>query len=840
MDFSRLGRIAPSSKPIDPIEIFEKLPNLPETPNDIWRGQNEALNKWHENRKKHDVLIALNTGAGKTLVGLLIAQSLVNEGVENVIYVCATIDLVQQTAREADKIGINYTTRISGKYSNDLFESGKVFCITTYHTLFNGLSSIRRHYFPGAVIFDDAHVAETILRDAMTLRIESHTHPQLFKDICTLFEPHFVVNGRRGTFQDAISQVHATITMAAPRGVRERAEQLLTLFNQHGAADDNQLKYSFAHLRDHLDRCAVLFGRGTCEITPPFLPTLAFDVFERPIRRIYLSATLTYKTDFVRAFGRLPDVSIEPRNDAGNGERLILFSRPIAKNVTPKLVARLGKKHKAVIAVPNYPSANHWSDLGHPPKPEEFSDKLNVFRRAKEGVFILVARVDGIDLPHDTCRLMVIDGLPYGASLLERYQWEFLQMRNFAAGRLANRIVQLFGRINRGRNDYGVFLIVGADLNKWLNNDRHLALLPDLLQQQIQLGRFVQEQMDVTDHDKVDQVIDTVLGRDASWLKFYGDNITKSALDSEKVERTDEVEKRLTEAAIAAANYGLAIWQGDYASARMALEENIENTARADTPLAGWHSIWLGGCFEAEGDAESANLAYHRAKQRLGLNVMLPTSIIPKRATVEETANPLAIAVDRIVGLTSQDSYNRELRQLKSRLRDLDGGSPGQMEAAARALGEALGLEATRPDNDDGTGPDVLWVDNITKQCLGFELKTDKEEPANYAKKEIGQCHDHLSWIAREKNGIEGLGLIVEGPDGTCDQAANPSNEMWWSHPRKLAMIRDRLIAMIKDLRKVMPIERPKRILESCNQPHWTLEALAQELQEKRLVDMRH
>jgi len=120
MDFSRLGRITPSPKPVDPIEIFEKLPNLPETPNDIWRGQNEALNKWHKNREKRDTLIALNTGAGKTLVGLLIAQSLVNEGLENVIYVCATIDLVKQTAREADKLGFQYTTRISSTYSKGI------------------------------------------------------------------------------------------------------------------------------------------------------------------------------------------------------------------------------------------------------------------------------------------------------------------------------------------------------------------------------------------------------------------------------------------------------------------------------------------------------------------------------------------------------------------------------------------------------------------------------------------------------------------------------------------------------------------------------------------------
>ncbi len=839
MDFSRLGRIAASSKPIHPIEIFEKLPNLPETPNDIWRGQNEALNGWHNNRKKHDVLIALNTGAGKTIVGLLIAQSLVNEGVENVIYICATIDLVKQTAREADKIGINYTARIGGVYSNDHFESGKAFCITTYHTLFNGLSSIRRNYFPGAVIFDDAHVAETMLRDAMNLRIDGHGYSQLFKDICSLFESDFVVHGRRGVFRDAISNAQPSVVMASPKGVRERSEQLLALLIQHNAATDRNLKYAFAHLRDRLDRCAVLFGRGTCEITPPFLPSLALDVFERPIRRIYLSATLTYKTDFVRAFGRLPEVAIEPRNDAGNGERLILFSRSLSKGVTTGLVSHLGKKHKAVIAVPSYAAATKWSSLAQPPEPENFSEELNNFRKAQEGIFALVGRVDGIDLPHDTCRLMVIDGLPSGSSLIERYQWEFLHMRNFSAARIANRIVQLFGRINRGRNDYGVFLIAGGDLNKWLNNDRNLALFPDLLQQQILLGRFVQQEMKISDSSKVAQIIDTVLSRDASWLQFYGDNISKSAIDSEKVERTSRIETRLTEAAIAAAKYARAIWEGDYASARITLENNIEDTARADTPLAGWHSIWVGACFEAEGDIESAYLAYHRARERLGLNVTLPMGAGSRPATVGEEASSFAAAVDRIVGLISQDSYNRELRQLKSRLQDLDGATPRQMEEAVRALGEALGFEATRPDNEFDTGPDVLWADTDTKQCLGLELKTDKDEPARYAKKDVAQGHDSLSWIANEKADFACLGLVMIGPDGFCDQAGNPSSEMWWSPPHKLAVTRDRLIAMIEDIRKLVPRERPNKIKEFCGQPHWLLESLAKEFQGKRLIDMR-
>jgi superfamily II DNA or RNA helicase len=123
MDFSKLGSTKKTAAPVDPIEIFETLPSLPGTFNDLWRGQDKALAQWHAHRGKGDVLVSLNTGAGKTIAGLLIARSLINEGLENVMYVCSTIDLVRQTSEEAKRIGIEHTTRVQRAFSNELFET---------------------------------------------------------------------------------------------------------------------------------------------------------------------------------------------------------------------------------------------------------------------------------------------------------------------------------------------------------------------------------------------------------------------------------------------------------------------------------------------------------------------------------------------------------------------------------------------------------------------------------------------------------------------------------------------------------------------------------------------
>jgi hypothetical protein len=838
MDFSKLSIPSTVKPPVDPIKIFERLPRLSEAPNDLWRGQAAALEEWHQARRRNDILIGLNTGAGKTLVGLLVAQSLVNEGVRNVLYACATIDLVRQTAAEAKKIGLQCTTRVEQRFDNDLFESGRSFCITTYQAIFNGLSSIRRRFPPGALICDDAHVAEAMMRDAFTLKIIPDRHPEIFREVVALFSPHFEDLGRRAEFRDAVSPAGPSyqIALAMPNGVRIAAGRLLEILDRYGARDDSDLKWSYAHLKDHLACCAILFARDGCQITPPFLPSLALDVFDRPIRRVYLSATLIYKTDVVRAFGRKPDVVIEPRNDAGNGERLILFSRKVAgEQFTSSFVKRISERRKVLVAVPSYPTAKAWSTVAEPPVVSEFSERLEEFRRRKTGAFILVSRVDGIDLPHETCRIMVLDGLPSGGTLVERYQWEFLTMQNMSSTRLANRIAQLFGRINRGRNDFGAYLVNGRTLNAWLNNDRFVALLPELLQKQVLLGRYVQDAMTITTDAKVEQMITAVLARDQTWIDFYGRYLAENTLDADATERVTDNEARMTGAALAEAEYARAVWEGDFGAARLALEGAIEETARADALLAGWHNIWLAACYEADGDDESARLNYRRARSRLGVRISVPAAHLASQSGLPEPAGSFAVVVDRIVGLTSEDAFRREIGLLRRRLSDLDGATPKRMEEAVRSLGEALGFDATRPDNDTGTGPDVLWVSPATSECLAFELKTDKNNPGIYNKRDVGQAHDSLQWVKGQSSSLNCLGLIFVGPEGRCSDEANPSAAMTLTSPSTLASLRDRLLALLRDMRAALPIQRLVAINDACSQESWTLPALADEVKGRAL-----
>ena len=130
-------------RPIDPLEIFRQLTVADQNINDLWLAQGDALRAWHENREMDDIGVVLNTGAGKTLVGLLVAQSLVNETRGKVLYACSSIQLVEQTAEKATGYGLDVATYYRGEFSNDGFLRGETACVTTYQAIFNGKSRLK-------------------------------------------------------------------------------------------------------------------------------------------------------------------------------------------------------------------------------------------------------------------------------------------------------------------------------------------------------------------------------------------------------------------------------------------------------------------------------------------------------------------------------------------------------------------------------------------------------------------------------------------------------------------------------------------------------------------------
>ncbi|HEX5507606.1 MAG TPA: DEAD/DEAH box helicase family protein [Pseudolabrys sp.] len=250
IDFDNLKKPDRRTSPTDPREIFKRRPSGEGVANDLWRGQAEALEAWF-NDQKDETLILLNTGAGKTIIGLLIAQSLVAQGTKNVVYVCSTIDLVRQTAAEALKLGISVTLRIGGQFDNDLFSQGKSFCITTYPALLYGF----RSNSPGAMIFDDAHVAGKSIRDVFTLSISKTEHTTLYEELIEFLRPIFTDYHQKMEFEAAVQEDEesGSILLAPPCATLDMAGKLSSAISPHITEKNRPLFFPWPFVRDHLN-----------------------------------------------------------------------------------------------------------------------------------------------------------------------------------------------------------------------------------------------------------------------------------------------------------------------------------------------------------------------------------------------------------------------------------------------------------------------------------------------------------------------------------------------------------------------------------------------------------
>ena len=177
------------TRTVDPVEIFQASAITDDNINDLWLAQGDALREWHANRSLTDVAVVLNTGAGKTLVGLLIAQSLVNETERQVVYACSSIQLIEQTANKAEGYGLPVTTYYNQNFSNSRYDMAEAPCVTTYQALFNGKSRFARDDI-AAVVLDDAHTAEHILREQFSLQITRAEMEGIYQEIASLFLPY--------------------------------------------------------------------------------------------------------------------------------------------------------------------------------------------------------------------------------------------------------------------------------------------------------------------------------------------------------------------------------------------------------------------------------------------------------------------------------------------------------------------------------------------------------------------------------------------------------------------------------------------------------------------------
>ena len=798
IDFSTINLPNQQARPIDPIGIFQASAITDQNINDLWLGQGDALREWHKHRKQNDVAVILNTGAGKTLVGLLIAQSLVNETVSEVVYACSSIQLVEQTSEKASGYGLPVTKYHSGEFSDDLYFRAEAPCITTYHALFNGKSRFRTHNIK-AVIFDDAHAAEYVLRDQFSLRIPRSEFEDVYNQVVTLFESYHSLTGLATSYAELSNRKSARQFFVPPFQLRHSMSELRHILLQANLTENVKTKFSWEHLRDYEDLCCLFISSKELTLTPPIVPVFTLPYFDKEVRRVYLSATLRAPDNFVRAFGRQPDKLIAPSTTAGECERMILVPSAVdGVNDDLESAKEMIRDQKALILIPSFSKAEGWAGVAPAPRRRAVPEEVAQFQKASPPEKLtLAARYDGIDLPGDTCRMLVLDELPTGTGPLETFQWENLNMQNSLRSLIATRIVQSFGRISRGMSDHGVVIVTGKKLVEWLVMPRNRAMLPLFLQKQFELGEAVSRQAKNTDGLRT--AATACLSRDTEWIKAY----TTFMRDLPSESEPEGLSLALT-IAIAEAKFGRALWSRDFRRAARELNSVLADASAFSQATGAWLSLWLGFAHEMDGDVNSAHYFYKKAR---ALHSNIPRPTLPQSSPKFSTPNQV-MNVHQQMQVGHSDSISIEPpKTILQDLRHLDGnGSSRQIEEALRCLGQYLGLDSSRPDNEFGKGPDVLWLERGS-QAVCMEVKACKENTSNYTKDEVGQLHNHIQWV-KDNHEVSSILPVFVGPLLDTTGRGSPSPDMKLIELEQFEDLGRRLVRALNDAAtRAMPLD---------------------------------
>ena len=214
---------------------------------------------------------------------------------------------------------------------------------------------------------------------------------------------------------------------------------------------------------------------------------------------------------------------------------------------------------------------------------------------------------------------------------------------------LSVRLTQLLGRIIRGRQDFGFFLIVDQGTENWLKNERNRSLLPALLRKQLYLSEQIERQIPgAIRSDDALEMMTKVLTRAPDWIDFYRDNINSLDVPDGRLKANVEEDAALAEAGKREVWFMTNLWDNNPKGAWEALEPSLKDVAIFDPVLAGWYSLWVGMAHYATGNTEAAIDHFEEARRRIGRPLPLPRRRIAETETIEPAKTFLDAALRQL------------------------------------------------------------------------------------------------------------------------------------------------------------------------------------------------
>lgn len=769
IDFSKLVSSADQTS-VEPRDIFMALPNKDKSygyPRDV---QTEVWRQWFSRRDEKNLIIKMNTGSGKTTVGLTILQSCLNEGKGPAIYVVPDNYLVSQVCSEAQKLGIRVAYDkydASGSYikgeEDYFFTNRQAILVTNIHKLVNGrsifgLRSNGGNVHIGSIIIDDVHACMNVIEQQYAIRIDASS--PVYSQIVQVFSRYQELKSSQ-TFYNITENRDPNSNELIPFWIwQENCEEIRRLLLDTATSDDNIkdiMLFNLPLLTDIWQICNCVLTASNIEITPKGIPISKIASFERAERRIFMSATLSDDSIFVSTMGlKENDISniITPEKANDIGERLILFPKhlnaSLNDDVTKNELAKIAQKYNVVVIVPSFERALFWQDLSGQVSVQTLSSRdkniesgIQLLKQgAFKGITILVNKYDGVDLPDDACRFLVVDGLPTMRSEYDVAVYNINPNDKRICRELIQKIEQGMGRGVRSNNDYCVVVLMGNKLANVLVNQGGDEFFSKATLEQYNISKQLWSQlMSTSDTPTIEEVFglaDYVLRRDPNWI-----STSKNMLASVEYDRTANIDRTV----VAARKAFDKACIGRHNEAFDILEDEKNQNIALDDKSKG---------FLMQQMAEYKNFANPVQAQEILLSgLKLNPSILRPIAGVQygklgSFSGKQGASVAKFIRDNSFGSLNDYMIYVDSVLDDLvfKENTANAFEDAIKNIASILGIRSSRPEKEGiPGGPDNLWaIDNL--RYFVIECKNGvKPSITEISKSDCEQLLSSIQWF---------------------------------------------------------------------------------------------
>jgi len=464
----------------DPITIFSSLKRTKEFET-LWPAEEEILAKYYKELSQNARLaIQLPTGSGKSLIGILIAEAWRRKG-KHVGILTSTRALTEDMKNKCEALGVD-SVIIGGKSQSEQENRQRLRNVKSYKRnqaigIFNYWSYMMAKDIEEAdvLIIDDADNFEGYLSDHYSVRIPRSS--DIWYQIVRRLKEYKIYQKLDSFLVGRMADDYQVVYFLHSIEMAEEAKRAILRADPNTLPDG--LLADFEDNKERIHTYLMFVSNNEIVFTPQIFPTSLHSRLRNVNKIVFMSATIGSEEMLHKRLGLGETIARISEDDLSSsigtmGKRIIfpVSAAAPAPSITGSLlgaVELIAQEFGKVLVICNsFPDLEAFKNYlvahGHATVTYKRDADITSFRDKTKGVLLTAGRFFGIDLSKNACQAVIIPKLPFVLGPIDSLAQQVLEDDRYANERVGNRLVQGFGRCNRGPEDRAVYFSLDGRL----------------------------------------------------------------------------------------------------------------------------------------------------------------------------------------------------------------------------------------------------------------------------------------------------------------------------------------------------------------------------------------